>query len=444
MVVKAVVITILAGTSLLMLPWSARSGAWTDPLTALFMAASATCVTGHTIVDPGTYFSAFGQVVLLALVQIGGLGFMTLAILCLVLLGKRMSLQNERTLTTALGVEAAHQLKRLLVRTVLFTLAVEGAGALALAGRLAWRYGYTQGRALYHGVFHAVSAFCNAGLSLQPDSLAPFRGDPVVLGTVGPLIVLGGLGFMVINEFSGFRFGRATRLPRLRLSLHARVVVWMSLALIAAGAVLFGALEWRQTLAPLSPAQRPLAALFQSVTARTAGFSAVDLAQARPATRFVILLLMFVGGSPGSTAGGVKTTTAVVLIATMAAMIHGRRETVLLGRTLDRRVVEEAVSVFLMGIGVVAGLYGLLLLTEEASLAARGFGAEGLLFEAVSSFSTTGLSTGIVPRFSEAGKLLVVLGMVVGRVGPLTMALMVGLKEARHPIRFPEADVTIG
>ncbi len=443
-VVKAVAATILAGTVLLMLPWASRSGRPADPLTALFMATSATCVTGHTVVDPGSFFSPFGQLVLLGLVQLGGLGFMTLATLCLVLLGRRMSLASELSLTTALGKEEAHQLRRLLTRTVLFTIAAEGIGALILAARLAAVHGYAPGRALYHGVFHAVSAFCNAGLALYPDSLAGWRGDWLLILAVAVLIVLGGLGFLVISECSVVRFWSRNRLTRGRLSLHARIVVRTSLALIAAGAVLVAALEWRRTLAPLPPAGRVVGALFQSVTARTAGFQVVDLAQTRATTRFVTLALMFVGGSPGSTAGGIKTTTAVVLVCAMAAMVRGRREVAVFDRTLSARVVEEALAVFLLGLAAVAALYGLLLLTEEAGLAAARFPAEGVLFEAVSAFGTVGLTTGIVPQFSALGQVLLVLGMFVGRVGPLTIALVVGLKEPREKIRFPEEDVTIG
>ena len=443
-IMKAVAAPILLGTFLLMVPLASRSDQWTDPLTALFMATSAMCVTGHTVVDPGSYFSLFGQLVLLGLFQLGGLGFMTLATACLVLLGRRLSIQSELTLTASLGGEEANQFKRLLYRTIVFAFVAEGLGALVLMIRLSLGHGVTAGRAFYQGIFHAVSAFCNAGFSLFPDSLAAVRDDKLFLLTMGALIVMGGLGFLVINEFLVFKFWRDNRLTRGRLSLHARIVVLASVALIMAGWLLFALLEWDKTLAPLRVADKLNCALFQSITSRTAGFHVVDMAQTHAATRFVTMLLMFIGGSPGSAAGGIKTTTAGVLLFTMLAIIRGKRETIFKSRTISVRVVEEALSVFLLGIVVVGGLYGLLLVSEESALAAAQFTSEALLFETISAFGTVGLSTGILPGLTVMGKLLIILGMFIGRVGPLTMVLVVGLKDTRQLVRFPEEDVNIG
>ncbi|MFH1475918.1 MAG: potassium transporter TrkG [Verrucomicrobiota bacterium] len=441
---KAVAVPILLGTALLMIPLANRSGQWTDPLTALFMATSAMCVTGHTVVDPGSYFSVFGQLVLLGLFQLGGLGFMTLATVCLVLLGRRLSIQSELTLTASLGGEEASQLRRLLYRTVVFAFAVESVGALVLMTRLIRAHGFTTGQAFYQGIFHSVSAYCNAGLSLFPDNLMAVRDDKIFLLTMGVLIIMGGLGFLVINEFTVFKFWRDNRLARGRLSLHARIVVWSSLVLIVGGGLLFALLEWNKTLAPLDISGRLTCALFQSITPRTAGFNVVDMAQAHAATRFVTMLLMFIGGSPGSAAGGIKTTTAVVLIFTMLAIMRGKRDATFQRRTISIRVVEEALSVFLLGIVVVGGLYGLLLVSEESALMAAQFAPEALLFETISAFGTVGLSTGIIPELTVMGKLLIILGMFIGRVGPLTMVLIVGLKDTRQLVRFPEEDVNIG
>jgi len=443
-ITKAIAVPILLGTVLLMVPLASRSGQWTDPLTALFMATSAMCVTGHTIVDPGSHFSLFGQLVLLGLVQLGGLGFMTLATVCLVLLGRRLSIQSELTLTTSLGGEEAAQLKRLLYRTVVFTFAVEGISALVLMTRLVLGHEFPAGRAFYYGVFHAVSAFCNAGFSLFPDNLIAVRDDKIFVLTMGALIILGGLGFLVINEFSVFKFWRENRLTRGRLSLHARVVVWATVVLIIGGWLLFALLEWNKTLAPLDVSNRLTCALFQSITPRTAGFNVVDMAQTHAATRFVTMLLMFIGGSPGSTAGGIKTTTAVVLLFTMLAIVRGKRDATFQRRTISIRVVEEALSVFLLSIVIVAGLYGLLLVSEENALVAAQFTSEALLFETISAFGTVGLSTGILPGLTVMGKLLIILGMFIGRVGPLTIVLVVGLKDTRQLVRFPEENVTIG
>lgn len=443
-ITKAVAVPIILGTFLLMVPLASRSGQWTDPLTALFMATSAMCVTGHAIVDLGSHFSLFGQLVLMGLVQLGGLGFMTLATACLVLLGRRLSIQSELTITASLGKDEANQLRRLLYRTFIFTFVVEGVGALILMARLIQGHGVTAGRAFYQGLFHAVNAFCNAGFSLYPDNLIAVRDDKIFILTMGALIVLGGLGFMVISEFSVFKFWRENRLTRGRLSLHARIVVLATATLIVVGWLGFALLEWNKTLAPLGVADKLNCALFQSITPRTAGFNVVDMAQTHAATRFGTMLLMFIGGSPGSAAGGIKTTTAVVLLFTMLAIIRGQRETILKGRTIPVRVVEEALSVFLLGIIVVGVIYGLLLLSEESALVTAKFTSEALLFETISAFGTVGLSTGILPGLTVMGKLLIIFGMFIGRVGPLTMVLVVGLKDTRQLIRFPEETVTIG
>jgi len=443
-IVKAVAVPIILGTVLLMVPLARWSGQWTDRLTGLFMATGARCVTGHTVVDPASYFSLFGQFVLLGLIQLGGLGFMTLATACLVLLGRRLSIQSELTLTASLGGEEANQFRRLLYRTIVFAFVVEGMGALVLMIRLILGHGVTAGRAFYQGIFHAVSAFCNAGFSLYPDSLITVRDDKLFILTMGALIIMGGLGFLVINEFSVFKFWRHNRLTRGRLSLHAKIVVLATVALIMAGWLVFALLEWDKTLAPLRVADKLNCALFQSITPRTAGFKVVDMAQTHTATRFVTMLLMFIGGSPGSAAGGIKTTTAMVLLFTMLAIIRGKRETIFKSRTISVRVVEEALSVFLLGIVVVGGLYGLLLVSEESALVAGQFTSEALLFETISAFGTVGLSTGIMPGLTVVGKLLIIMGMFIGRVGPLTMVLVVGLKDTRQLVRFPEEDVNIG
>jgi len=443
-IVKAVAVPIILGTLLLMLPLASRSGQWGEPLTALFMAVSAMCVTGHTLVDVGAHFSLFGQLVLLALIQLGGLGFMTLATACLVLLGRRLSIQSEKTLTASLGKEEANQLRWLLYRTLIFTFAAEIAGALVIMYRLVQAHGVAAGQAFYQGVFHAVSAFCNAGFALYPENLMAVRGDKIFLLTAGALIIMGGLGFLVINEFSIFKFWRKNWLTRGRLSLHARVVVCSSLALVLTGWLAFAMLEWNNTLAPMGVADKLNCALFQSITARTAGFNVVDMAQTHAATRFGTMFLMFVGGSPGSAAGGIKTTTAVVLLFTMLAIIRGQRETIIRDRVIPVRVVKESLAVFLMGIITLVVIYGLLLASEAGALMALKFTPEALLFETVSACGTVGLSTGILPGLTVAGKLLIILGMFIGRVGPLTMVLIVGLKDTRQLVRFPEEDVNIG
>lgn len=444
-IAKAVVLPILAGTLLLILPWSSRSGDWTDPLTALFMATSAMCVTGHVVVDVGTYFSHFGQLVLLVLCQLGGLGFMTLAMFILILIGRRLSIQNEMVLNNALGVKEADEVKTLLWRTVIFTLILELAGTLIIAARLMLAHGFAMGRALYYGLFHAICAFCNAGLSLFPNNLIAVRSDKLILITVMALIVVGGLGFLVLHDVSQVGWWRRRpMLLRGRISLHSRVALQATVVLLVAGWITLAVLEWNRTLASLSIGNRLTCSLFQSVTARTCGFNVVDMAETHAATRFATVLLMFVGGSPGSTAGGIKTTTLVMLLAIVGTLIRGRQELTFQGRSVSLRVMEESLTIFLLSLLVVTALYGLLLLTEELNLAASRFTAEALMFEIVSAFGTVGLSTGIVPGFTDFGKLLLVAGMFIGRVGPLTVALVVSMKKTRQLVRYPEADVMVG
>ena len=441
-IICSVAMPIIIGTALLMLPYASKAGQWTDALTALFMATSSVCVTGHALVDPGSYFSYFGQGVMLVLVQIGGLGFMTMAMAFLIIAGRRLSLRNETAITFSMGMRDAHQIKRFLLRTIVLSLVLELVGAIILALRLMAERGFPAAKAFYHGVFHSVCAFCNAGFSLYPENLIGLRNDKIFLLTIIFLIVLGGIGFLVLSEF--YYEWRALRKKHMILSLHSRMVVSGTIFLIVAGWIGFAVLEWGNTLASLAFSDKLVCALFQSVTARTAGFNVVDMAQTHSGTRFMTLVLMFIGGSPGSTAGGIKTTTTIVLIFAVLAMIRNRRNIVILGRTVSASVTSAALSVFLVSLLIVAGLFGSLLLTEQSNLMTVRFTFDCLLFDAVSAFGTVGLSAGTVPLLSASGKLIMILLMFLGRVGPLTLALFIGMKEQRDLVRYPSEDVIIG
>jgi len=441
-VIVSVGIPIMLGTVLLMLPCSSRTGQWTDALTALFMATSAMCVTGHTLMDVGTYFSHFGQLVLLVLVQIGGLGFMTMAMALLIIAGQRFSLRNETALAFSMGMSDSREIKRFLLRAVLISLVLELAGMLIIAVCLMAEGDFPAVRAFYHGLFHSVCAFCNAGFSLFPDNLIAVRTNKIFLFTIIAQIVLGGMGFLVLSEI--YYEWRARRKKHLILSLHSRMVIAGTLCLIIAGWAGFALLEWFNTLAPLAMPDKIVCSLFQSVTPRTAGFNVVDMAQAGPATRFMTLILMFIGGSPGSTAGGVKTTTTIVLVFATLAMIRNRRDIVILGRTVSAAVVGAALAVFLLGLLFVLGLFGFLLMTEHNNLVAGRFTFDVLLFDAVSAFGTVGLCAGAVPLMTSAGKLVIIALMFIGRVGPLTLALFIGMKEQKCLVRYPQEDVIIG
>jgi len=442
--IQAFAVAILVGTVLLVLPWSRATKEWTDPVTALFTSTSATCVTGLIVEDTGTHFSAFGQLVILLLMQLGGLGIMTLGTFLLVLSGRRLRMQDESVLRDSLGAAGVHGLRSLLARALLFTVVLEAAGAAILAYRLHGAHGYPLPRAVYYGTFHAVSAFCNAGFSLYTDSLAGLRGDPVVLATVMALIVLGGLGFLVLYNITSVKFWRRDRLARGRLTLHTRMVLATSTILLLTGALLFCLLEFGHSLAAQAWPGKLLCSLFHSITPRTAGFNVVDVGELRPATRLLTMLLMFVGGSPGSTAGGIKTTTLLVLLATAVAMVRGRQETELRGRTVPMKVVREALAIFTLSFVCVLVFFFVLLLTESRALSGGDCASDALLFETVSAFGTVGLSTGVTGDLSVLGRLCVVVCMFVGRLGPLTIALVIGSRDLGQAVRYPEEEVVVG
>lgn len=444
LLVKAFAIGILAGAILLMLPMCSRAHGWTDPLTALFTATSAACVTGLTVVDTGSYFSTAGQLVILALMQAGGLGIMSLGCFLLIVVGRGLSINGQIMLMDAMGTQRAFQLKSLLLRSAAFALLLEAAGALALAWRQTVAYGMPVRDAIRFGVFHSVSAFCNAGFALQPDSLKPWRSDGVVLGVIMALVVLGGIGFLVLFNVSSLRFWRRDRLRRGRLSFHTRLVLFVSLLLLLAGGAVFAALEWRRTLHDFNVPQKVLVSLFQAVTPRTAGFTVVDMDAVAPVTLLATMTLMFVGGSPSSTAGGIKTTTAAILVLVIVAVLRGRQDVQLWNRRIPDRLVREVLAIFMLSLLCVAIFFGALLITERVTLAGQpGYGVR-LLFETVSAFGTVGLSSGITSGLSMAGKLLVVLLMFLGRVGPMALALTIGRRDVVQRIRLPEEEVLVG
>ncbi|MCL4819558.1 MAG: TrkH family potassium uptake protein [Vicinamibacteria bacterium] len=432
---------ILVGTVLLMLPM-ASTGKPLDALEALFMSTSAVCVTGLAVVDPGTRLTGFGQGVLLALLQGGGLGIMTFAIFVTAVVGRGLSLRDRAVLVDSMHHSPSHELRRLLRHVLRFTLIVEGVGALALW--LRWRHQLED--AAYQSVFHAVSAFCNAGFSLFPDSLVRFRGDAWVNLVIGGLIVIGGLGFLVTFELRDWVFARLRRQRPPALSLQARLVFATTLGLLLLGFAGFLLLEWSNTLRGLPLPEKLLAAGFQSVTPRTAGFNTIDYGQAAAATLFFTILLMFVGGAPGSTAGGIKTTSLALLLALVRSRSRGHRRAFAFERTIPDVVMDRALTLTLLSGTLVTlailVLAGLELGSSPAAESRPQFIA--LCFEVVSAFATVGLSTGITATLSAPGQLLLVVLMLVGRVGPLTLALAVAGRRPRGHFRYAEENVMVG
>ena len=430
-------IIILTGAVLLTLPVSARSGEPTDFLDALFTATSATCVTGLVTVGTATHWSGFGQVVILLLIQIGGLGFMSLASIASFLTRRTITLRERMVMSAGLNLTENAGIVRLTRRVLLGTFAFEGAGAVLLATRFIPRVGLWQG--IKMGVFHSVSAFCNAGFDLvgTPEnpfaSLTGYADDLIVNLTIMTLIVIGGLGFFVWGDIWDKRRFR-------RLRLHTKLVLVTTTLLLCAGFVLTLLFEWSnpQTLGAMPTQDKLLAAAFQSVTLRTAGFNTIDQAALTGPSQAVACLLMMIGGSPGSTAGGIKTVTAAVLVLSAISALRGRMTVSAFGRTIVSRSIMNAVTMMIVG--------GTLSLTGACVISyveSAPFGA--CLFEAVSAFATVGLSMGLTPTLHTLSHLILILLMYLGRVGVLTLGVAVLMRHREPPkMQYPDADVMVG
>jgi trk system potassium uptake protein TrkH len=428
---------IALGTLLLALPAAAADARGVGLLVAFFTATSAVCVTGLIVVDTPGAFSGFGQLVILLLIQVGGLGYMTMSTLVAITLGRKVGLHSRVWLQESMNLGSRSDLLKFTAAVWLVTLAFELAGALVLTVR--WWADFGPARAAWLGLFHSVSAFNNAGFSLFSTSLIAWHGDVVVNATIGGLIVAGGLGYVVLVELARLRRGR-------RLSLHSQLVLGVTLVLLLGGAA---AVYWIERGNPATIGQQTvatggMAALFQSLTARTAGFNTLDTAALRPATLFLLMVLMFIGAAPGGTAGGVKVTTFVVTVLALWATVRGRAEPTIRWRRLPAELVARAFLISLTAFLALNVVAGILLVTEQGDLLPT-------LFEAASAFGTVGLSTGVpgapvsfVAGFSSGGQLLVCALMFIGRVGPLTMAFALAGRQAAPRVRYPEGRVLIG
>lgn len=431
--VLAFAVAVLIGALLLALP-VARTGPERAPaLVALFTATSAVCVTGLTVVDTPTYWSTFGELVILGLIQIGGFGIMTLASLLALLVSSRLGLRTRLTAQAETKTVGLGDVRRVLRGVALTSLLVEALVALALFARFSTAYDESLGDAAYHGWFHAVSAFNNAGFALYPGNLIPFATDPFVCLPLAAAIVLGGLGFPVL-----FELRRELLTPR-TWSLHTKITVWVYVALLAVGTFAVTAIEWgnAQTLGAFSVPGKLLSGFFQAVMPRTAGFNSLDYAEMDAATWLVTDVLMFIGGGSAGTAGGIKVTTFALLGYVILAEVRGDRTVNAARRQLPPAVIRQALSVALLGVAaVVASSMTLLLLT--------GFSLDQVLFESVSAFATVGLSTGITADLPVAGHLLLVALMFMGRLGPVTLAAALALRSRETLYRLPEERPIVG
>ena len=445
LLVGSFVLVILSGTvGLRFLP-----GLYTGPglgwLDALFTATSAVCVTGLIVVDTATYFTPLGQAFLLLLIQLGGLGILSFATFIILGLGGRLSLRQEQ-LSLSMAEVAPHIDFRHLARSIVrLTLLIEAAGAIVLW--LAWtRAGLGPRNAVWPAVFHSVSAFCNAGFSTFTDSLIGFRQDPAILAPILALIILGGLGFLVLEEAWVLRHLPAGLRAR-RVSLHTRIVLVSSAGLLLGGWLLFGLLEWNGTLAGMPIPARVTNALFMSVTPRTAGFNTIDYSQVTEGTGFLTVILMFLGGSPGSTAGGVKTTTVALLVLLAWTRLRGRRSAVLWGRTVPEETLQRATGLFVTAFTILTGAILLLTVAGLPAVATAGVRGDFLarMFEAGSALGTVGLSMGLTPELTALGKGITVGLMLIGRVGALAVAAAIAAPERRSvQYRYAYEDVIVG
>ncbi len=419
---------ILIGTILLMLPFASRSGDWTSPIIALFVSTSAVCVTGLVPVDTATHWNGFGQAVILVLIQFGGLGFMTSTTLLFLLLGWRVGIRERLFLSGSLDLAKTGGVVRFTRRAIAFTLIFEAAGFIILSARFA--FDEPIGQALWLGLFHSVSAFNNAGFDLMGGfkSLEETR-DAVTLITVGVLVIAGGLGYMVMEDLLQFRRGR--------LSLDTNLVLRTTAVLLVGGFLLIAAFEWDNTLQELTLPDKILQAAFQSISPRTAGFASLPLAEMADESQFVTMGLMFIGGGSGSTAGGIKVGTLAILIAVVFSAIRGRANVEVAGREIRRTEADKALAVVALSGGLVFVVTLLLSAIEHQAFLP-------LAYEATSAFGTVGLSTGVTPGLSDLSLGILALTMFLGRLGPLTLALVLiqGTRPERR--RLPDERVRIG
>ncbi|OQX03128.1 MAG: hypothetical protein BWK80_56365 [Desulfobacteraceae bacterium IS3] len=430
----------LAGTVLLMLPVSSTgvSIGFTD---ALFTSTSAGCVTGLAVFDIGTCLTLFGQAVLLLVVQLGGLGIMTLSTLFILIAGRRLSLTGRIVVQDTFTHSNDQSPSSIIYDVFLFALLIEGLGALILFFRFAPQFGAA--KALHLSIFHSVSAFCNAGFSLFPDNFISYQNDWVVNLTLSFLIISGGIGFLVLSELKHRFLFKRRRWSR--LSLHSKLVLSSTAILLTLGTVVILLTEWQNTLKPLSFSDRVLAAFFQSVTTRTAGFNTLPIGEMTDESLFFIIILMFIGASPGSCGGGVKTTTVSSLVLLGISRILGHEHPRIFHRSIPEASVWKAVSLVMVSMFLVSGGTMFLLISEVGNIShlhTHGKFLE-LLFEVVSAFGTVGLSTGVTPGLSVAGKLIITLIMFVGRLGPMVIAIAISSQKTSR-YYYAEENIMVG
>jgi len=425
---------ILIGTLLLMLPVATKSGKGADFLTALFTATSATCVTGLVVVDTKTYWSVFGQIVIMLLIQVGGLGIMTMSTLFALILGRRITFKERLVMQEAFNTNSLGGIVKFAKYILMVSFLFESIGAIILTLRFLPQMGLK--KAVYYGLFHSISAFNNAGFDLMGNfrSLTGYVSDWVVNLVIMGLIIFGGLGFYVLLDIYEHRHFN-------KFTLHSKIVITITLFLITIGTLLIFLFEYNnpKTLKPLDFPTKILAALFQAVTPRTAGFNTLSLSDMTIASKFLTIILMFIGASPAGTGGGIKTTTFAVILYTVLSVIKGEEETVLYKRTISRNIVYKAVAISFISVFIIFSVTMVLSITETSNFLT-------ILYETISAFGTVGLSLGLTPELSTVGKIIIIFTMYTGRVGPLTLALALAKRQRRPKpiIKYAEEKIMVG
>ncbi len=444
MIPGSFLLAILAGTLLLKLPWASASGRSTDFVTALFTATTSVCVTGLVVVDTYAHWSTFGQIVILLLIQIGGLGIITVASMMMLMLRKKFTLSDRTLLQDALNVDSSSGLLKLLRRIVIGTFLVEGMGTVLYSFAFVREYGF--GKGIWASAFTAVSAFCNAGIDiLGPDSLVRYRADSYVLGVTMLLIILGGLGYVVwfdiaSNAKHASEYGHSLRQRFKRLREHTKVVLCLTVGLIIIGAILFLITEYHNpaTIQDMNLKDKILNSLFESVTLRTAGFATIPQQNLNGASSMIAYFLMFIGGSPIGTAGGVKTVTMFLVILNALSYVRGKSVTTVFNRKISNELMRKAAAIVQISFMAMIVLTVLLVLTNPVTL-------EDGLFEIISALATVGLTRGVTPGLNTVGRLIVIAAMYLGRIGPISMAVFFMKQKGNKPrLEYVEGRFHVG
>lgn len=425
---------ILIGAILLSLPISSAKGESTSFIDCIFTSTSAVCVTGLVTKDTGTYWSTFGKTVIITLIQIGGLGFMSFTTLVFLLLGKKITLKERMVMQEAMNFFSLQGLVKLSKYVLLFTFSIEGIGALILSTQFIPQFGVLKG--ICYSLFHSISGFCNAGFDLIGNfsSLTSYSSNSVVILTISFLIVTGGLGFFVWSELYNTHKKR-------KFSLHTKIAIATTAILLIGGTILFFIFEMNNpnTMQNMSFKDKLLNSFFASVSPRTAGFNSVSTSGMTLSSKILTIVLMFIGGSPGSTAGGIKTTTMAVLIFTISSLIKGREDTEICNKRLCKEIVYKAIVIFIISLMLIT------IVTLVLSFTDPGFTLEQILYEVVSAFGTVGVTLGITTKLSALGKIIIAISMYFGRVGPLTIVLALTNKGGnRVNIKYPEEKILVG